>query len=354
MPNQFSVIPNFNRFLILSALVLVLLAAAPLWAGRAELRLLGEIFTLLSLAVLWNLLAGYAGLLSVGQQTFVGIGGYALFAATTFLGISPFLAIPLSMLSAVLAAAAFAPLLFRLEGAYFAIGTWVVAESVFLVFGMIPALGAGAGTSLPAAVVKSIASEKTLREFVIYWLILGLSALTLFGAYGLLRSKAGLALTAIRDNALAASSLGIDIWRTKFLTYLAVAGLTGGIGSVIFLQKLRISPQSAFSLNDWTVTIIFIVVIGGIGRLEGALIGTAIYFLLREFLAELGPTYMIVLGLVAIAVMVVSRRGLWGLAEKRWGWTLFPTERLPQEVSPDESLRQSEPLARPEAGAARN
>jgi branched-chain amino acid transport system permease protein len=330
MPSQLSSIPNIKRFILVSAVVLVILAAAPLWGSRAELRLIGEILTLLSLAVLWNLLAGYAGLLSVGQQTFVGIGGYTLFIATTLLGISPFIAIPLSMLAAVLAAAVFAPLLFRLEGAHFAIGTWVVAESVFLVFGMIPALGAGAGTSLPASVVKSIADEKLLREFIIYWLTLGLGTLTLFGAYGLLRSKAGLALTAIRDNPLAASSLGIDIWRMKFLTYLAVAGLTGGVGSVIFLQKLRISPQSAFSLNDWTVTIIFIVVIGGIGRLEGALIGTAVYFLLREFLAELGPTYMIVLGLVAISVMVVSRRGLWGLAERRWGWSLFPTERLPQ------------------------
>ncbi len=239
----------------------------------------------------------------------------------------------------------------RLDGAYFAIGTWVVAESVFLIFGMISALGAGAGTSLPAAVVKSIAGEKVLREFIIYWLTLGLGILTLFGAYGLLRSKAGLALTAIRDNALAASSLGIDIWRMKFLTYLAVAGLTGGIGSVIFLQKLRISPQSAFSLNDWTVTIIFIVVIGGIGRLEGALIGTAVYFLLREFLAELGPTYMIVLGFVAISVMLVSRRGIWGLVEARWGWSLFPTERLPQELPPEDAGQLSEPAPGRQAGA---
>lgn len=338
MRNPISTASGRHRFLAISVLAVLLLAAAPFWAGRAELRLIGEIYTLLSLAILWNLLAGYAGLLSVGQQAFVGIGGYTLFIATTLAGLSPYIAIPLSMAASALAAAFFAPLLFRLDGAYFAIGTWVAAESAFLIFGMIPALGAGAGTSLPTSVVKSIAAEKTLREFIIYWLTLGFGGLTLFGAYGMLRSKAGLALTAIRDNPMAAASLGIGIWRAKFLTYIVVAAMTGGIGAVIFLQKLRISPQSAFSLNDWTVTIIFIVVIGGIGRLEGALVGTAIYFLLREFLAELGPVYLIVLGIVAIGVMLISRRGLWGLAERRFGWSLFPTERQPQDTADTDSL----------------
>ena len=192
---------------------------------------------------------------------------------------------------------------------------------------MIGVLGGGSGMSLPVSVVKSVADGRDVREFIIYWLTLGLGAATLFGAYGLLRSKTGLALMALRDNSLAAASLGIDIWRTKFWTYILEAAMTGGIGAVIFLQKLRISPPSGFSLNDWTVVVIFIVVIGGIGRLEGALVGTAIYFVLRETLADLGPTYLIVLGLVAIIVMVFSRKGIWGLLENKFGWSIFATER---------------------------
>ncbi|CDZ45662.1 ABC transporter permease subunit [Neorhizobium galegae] len=134
---------------------------------------------------------------------------------------------------------------------------------------------------------------------------------------------------AMRDNKLAAASLGIDIWRTRFVTYVIVATMSGGLGAVIFLQKLRISPNAAFSLNDWTVMVIFAVVIGGIGRLEGALIGAILYFLLREMIADLGAIYLIVLGSLAIVVTLFSRGGLWGFVETRFGWSLMPTERDP-------------------------
>lgn len=324
----FMIPTDLRRFTLVSAVVVILVACAPLWAGGAGLRLTGEFITILSLAILWNLLAGYAGLLSIGQQAFVGLGGYALFIATGA-GLSPYVAILVAPLAAALLAAIFAPLLFRLEGAYFAIGTWVAAETVLLAFTQIPSLGGGAGMSLPAQVVKSIADQKATREFAIYWVTAGIGAATLLGTFALLRSRAGLALTAIRDNPLAAASLGINIWRTKFLTYVVVAAATGAIGAVISLQKLRISPSSAFSLNDWTVTIVFIVVIGGIGRLEGAVLGTLIYFVLRELLSDFGAGYMIVLGAVAIIVMLFSKKGLWHLLETRFGWTLFPTIRHP-------------------------
>ena len=307
--------------------VAILLGSAPWWAGRADLRLIGEFMSFLALAVLWNLLAGYAGLMSVGQQAFVGIGGYVLFIGVIWLGLPPLAAIPLAVLAAGLAGAIFAPLLFRLEGAYFAIGTWVAAETVSLAFAAIPSLGAGGGMSLPVAAVRSIADSRDGREAVIYWLLLGLGLGTLAGAYALIRSKPGLALMALRDNALGAGSVGVDIWRARFWTYVGVAAATGGIGAVIFLQKLRISPVSAFSLTDWTVIVIFIVVIGGIGRLEGAIIGTLAYFILRELLVDYGAIYMIVLGLAAIAVMTVSRAGIWGALEQRFGLSLLPTRR---------------------------
>lgn len=316
------------RWLAAAALVLAV-ATAPYWAGRAELRLFGEFLSFLALAVLWNLLAGYAGLLSVGQQAFVGLGGYVFFVLCGQYGLSPYLAIPLSITASATLAALFAPLLFRLDGAYFAVGTWVAAETVMLVFAMIPSLGGGAGMSLPGGAVKSIAAGKELREAIIFWLVAGLSLATLFGVFALLRSRAGLALTAVRDNGLAAASLGIDIWRTRLVTYVLVAGMTGGIGAVVFLQKLRISPSSAFSLNDWSVLVIFAVVIGGIGKLEGAIVGTVVFFLLREMLADLGAVYLIVLGALAIITMSFARKGIWGFVEARTGWSMLPTERKP-------------------------
>lgn len=242
-------------------------------------------------------------------------------------GISPYLAIPLAIIASGALAAVFAPLLFRLDGAYFAVGTWVAAETVMLIFTMIPATGGGAGMSLPAGAVKAIAADKELRETVIFWLVAGLSLTTLFGVFALLRSRAGLALMAVRDNGLAAASLGIDIWRTRLLTYVLVGGMAGGLGAVIFLQKLRISPSAAFSLNDWSVMVIFAVVIGGIGKLEGAIIGTVIYFVLREMLADLGALYLVILGVLAILTMLFARKGLWGVVDSRCNWSLLPTER---------------------------
>jgi len=130
---------------VLAAILLVVLAAAPWWAGRADLRLLGEVYSFVALASLWNLLAGYAGLVSVGQHAFVGLGGYMLFALAMFFGVPPLAAIPLAGVIGVLIAIPLGPLLFRLRGAYFAIGTWVAAEVFRLGFAQVGALAVARG-----------------------------------------------------------------------------------------------------------------------------------------------------------------------------------------------------------------
>jgi len=316
--------PTSRAAALLGLLVIVALAAAPIWTGRAELRLLGKIFLYLSLATLWSLLAGYAGLASVGQQAYVGLGGYVLFALTMLAGVHPLVALALAAVIGALVAMPVAVLIFRLRGAYFAIGTWMVAEVFRLTFAQVSALGGGSGTSLSPAVVRSLAEGRDAREWLSYWLALGLALAVIAAAFWLLRSRRGLALTAIRDNELAARSLGIDIWRTKFVTYVIVGGLTSLTGALIFLQKLRISPEAAFSVNYWTVFVIFMVVIGGIGTLEGPIVGAVVFFLLRETLAELGTIYLIVFGGVAIAIMLVAPQGLWGLIRDRTGLRLFP------------------------------
>src|SRR5690606_30625475 len=128
------------------------------------------------------------------------------------------------------------------------------------------------------------------------------------------------ALTAIRDNELAARSNGIDVARIKLIVYVLTACGTAMVGALIFLQKLRISPDTAFSLNDWTAFVIFIVVIGGIGRLEGPIIGTVVFFALREAFADLGTIYLLMLGAVAIVIMLKAPKGIWGLVADRFGW----------------------------------
>jgi branched-chain amino acid transport system permease protein len=308
-------------------LAFVALAAAPWWAERADLRLLAEIYAYVALASLWNLLAGYAGLVSVGQQAFVGLGAYLLFGLAMLGGVHPLAAIPLAGIAAAIIAIPVAALIFRLRGHYFAIGTWVIAEIFRLLAAQTTALDGGSGTSLPAAVIISIAESRQMREFVIYWIALAQVAVILFGIVWLLRSRYGLALTAIRDNELGARSNGVDVARIKYCVYVAVAFGTAMVGALIFLQKIRISPDTAFSVNDWTAFVIFITVIGGIGRIEGPIIGTVIFFLLRQTLADLGAIYLLILGVVAIAVMLWAPKGLWGLLADRFGWQVFPLQR---------------------------
>ena len=314
--------------LALFAVALVALAAAPFWGGRDDLRLLSEIYTYVALASLWNLLAGYAGLVSVGQQAYVGLGGYVLFAldhpGRRSIRSSPCRSRAQSRPWSRCRSPA---LIFRLRGHYFAIGTWVVAEVFRLIASQVSALGGGSGISLPAGIVTSMAPSRQMREFLIYWVALALVVVVLGAIVLLLRSRYGLALTAIRDNELAARSNGVDVTRTKLVVYVLTALGTAMIGALIFLQKLRISPDTAFSVNDWTAFVIFITVIGGIGRVEGPIIGTIVFFLLRQTLADLGSLYLLMLGAVAIAVMLFAPKGIWGFVADRFGWQLLPLER---------------------------
>jgi branched-chain amino acid transport system permease protein len=324
--------------LILAVLAILVLFALPAFASRVLLQELFYVFTMLALAQSWNLLAGSAGLISVGQQAFVGMGAYALFAFTVVVGLDPVPAIVLAGFVAGLVAIPSALIVFRLRGAYFAIGTWVVAEVCRLILAQVKQLGGGTGTSLPPEVAGSMVGldfvrnlfavrGPAARDILAYWTALVLAIGTFVLVYKLLRSRHGLALSAIGDSEAAAESTGVDVFRTKFLIYVATAVAAGMVGALIFLQKARISPDAAFSLIDWTAYVIFIVVIGGIGTMEGPIIGVAIFYLLQYYLAALGSWYLILLGGLAILLMLFAPSGVWGVISHAFGISVFPVRR---------------------------
>jgi len=324
--------------LILAVPGILLLVALPAFASRVLLQELFYVFTMLALAQLWSLLAGSAGLISVGQQAFVGMGAYALFAFTVVADLDPVLSIVLAGVIAGLVAIPAALIVFRLRGAYFAIGTWVVAEVCRLILAQVKQLGGGTGTSLPPDVASSMAGldyvrdlfavrGPAARDIMTYWLALALAVGTFVLVYRLLRSRHGLALSAVGDSEAAAESTGVDVFRTKFLIYVLTAGATGMVGALIFLQKARISPDAAFSLIDWTAYVIFIVVIGGIGTMEGPIVGVVIFYLLQYYLAALGSWYLIFLGALAIIIMLFAPAGVWGVISRFFDITLFPVRR---------------------------
>lgn len=309
--------------LVLAIVLVIATLSAPWWADRATQRLLTEFLYTLALAQLWNLLAGYGGLLSVGQQAYIGIGGYCLVVLGLQAGINPFLVVPLAGLVTAVIAVPTAAILFRLRGAYFAVGTWVIAEVFRLLVANNASVGGGSGTSITRTVTGI---PMWWRESLTLWIALALGAGTTLAVYLLLRSRYGLALTAVRDSEPAAESLGISVARVKWLVYIAAAAGCGMIGALIFITKLRISPEAAFSM-DWTAMMFFVVIIGGIGTIEGPIIGAVIYFLLREYLSDYGSGYLIVLGMVAVGVMLWFPKGLWGLVATRFDLHLFPVQR---------------------------
>ena len=323
----------------IAAILLVIAGLAlPAVISRGIIQDLFFILTMLTLAQVWNLLAGYGGLVSVGQQAFVGIGAYAMFAGVILLGWNPIWAIPLGGLAALVLAVPTAFFAFRLQGAYFAIGTWVMAEVTRLLVAQWKTLGGGTGTSLPREATSAIIGtdwiralfgvrEAAARDILAYWLALILVVAVTGGIYWLLRSRLGLALAAVRDNVEAARSVGVDSGRLKWAVFLIAAAATGLTGALIFLQTARISPDAAFAVTDWTAYVIFIVVIGGIGTIEGPILGVLVFFALRSALADYGSWYLMTLGIIAIAVMLFAPKGLWGLISSRSGLHLFPVRR---------------------------
>ncbi len=196
-----------SRAALVAAVLLVLVAATlPWWApeGSASswMRDFVEIACYFIFAMMWNLLAGYGGMVSIGQQAFFGFGGYVMLILGNFAGLNPFVAVPLGALATAAIAVPVSFVAFRLQGGYFAIGTWVIAEVFRLSFANVSAVGGGSGTSLTA--LRGI--ERATRETATYWMALTCVVASIALVYLFLRSKRGLALLAIRDNEIAAET----------------------------------------------------------------------------------------------------------------------------------------------------
>jgi branched-chain amino acid transport system permease protein len=296
----------------------VVLAFMPEIVSSADTTLLVNFFVLLTMAVMWNLLAGYAGMVSIGQQAFVGLGAYGVLVLAIN-GFNPVAAIPIAAIVCAVIALPVSLLLFRLAGGYFAIATWVVADTAQLVISSITSLGGGTGHPVPGL---SSMSPQTFANTT-YWAALAVAVVSLGLAYVLLRSPLGLLMAAVRDDEVSARSAGARVMATRRIVYVVAALGCGAAGAILAVSQLQVQPSSIFSVQ-WAVEMIFVSMIGGMGTLEGPIVGTVIFFVLQQNLSQDGAWYLIIFGAVAVVVAIWTPRGLWGAVRQRTGVELFP------------------------------
>lgn len=296
-----------------AAVVLLVLALLPGLASGIVIDKLTTLFIYVLLAVMWNLLAGYAGLVSVGQQAFFGIGGY-LALRLVDAGVTPYLALFMGALGAGLVAVPISTFALRLKGGEFAIGTWVIAEVLRIVVMFDPLVQGETGTSLLAL----NALDPHLRRNFTYWLGLGSMALVLGATWWLLRSRIGVAAQAIRDDEQAAASIGIEVMRIKQIIFVLAAFGCALAGTIWLASAITFLPRTNFGVQ-WTVFMLFMVLVGGLKTFEGPIIGAVIFFLLQEIFGELGVWYLSGLGVIAVGFALYLPNGLWGAWRQRMG-----------------------------------
>lgn len=296
----------------------VIAAIAPFWLGPGAMDRLTILFVYIILAVMWNALAGYAGLVSVGQQLFVGLGAYFTIKLADW-GVNPFVGmVGAAIIVGVIAIPLSFPML-RLRGGEFAIGMWVVSEMAHLLVNLDPLVRGETGTSL----ISLNAFDAPLRRNLIYWLALAALLVLLGGLFMLLRSRVGAAIQAIRDNEEAAASVGVRVTSTKRMIFIFTAVGVAMAGALWLATALTFQPKAYFSVQ-WTAYMIFMVLVGGIGTFEGAILGAVIFFAIETWFGATGVWYLVGLGATALIFALLLPRGIWGEIERRTGLRLLP------------------------------
>jgi branched-chain amino acid transport system permease protein len=289
-----------------AAVVLVLLPL--LGVEQTWLLYLFRFFVYLAIANMWNLLAGYSGLLALCPAAFIGLAGYTM-TILTWVNVPFYIGIFAGALVAALFALLISVPVFRMSGIYFAIGTLVVPEILRLIFLRWRPVGGDFVGGGAGYMVKGV-SGLNLSET--YWLALAVGLVSIVVMGLILRAKFGLGLAAIRDNPSSAASSGINVFGMKLYSFIIAAFVMGLAGAVFYVKEGYIEPNSAFSI-DWLMIALLATVIGGIGIELGPFVGTIIVVVLQFQLARLGGISQLIQGIILIIVMLAAPQGIVGL-----------------------------------------
>jgi len=329
---------------VAAGVILVILALAPLVFDANVVDNLTTLFIYLILSVMWNALAGYAGLVSVGQQAFFGLGAYFTIQLS-YHGVSVYPALLLGALVAGILSLPISVLMLRLRSGEFAIGMWVVAELAHLLVALDPLINGETGVSLIGLNAYGADDRRAFN----YWMALAAMVVLLAAVFVLLRGRLGASVQAIRDDEDAAESVGVRVLAGKRTIFFLAAFGCALAGSLWLATSISFQPRTYFGIQ-WTAYMIFMVLVGGLGTFEGPILGGIIFFLIEYFFGATGVWYLVGLGGAAIVFALFLPRGLWGTVEEKFGIRLLPVGyrlRMLGSKGPDAGLAAAQDGQKP-------
>ena len=302
--------------LIVIAVIIVALLLLPFWGrifGQGYdyiIFIVGLMGIYITLGQMWNLLAGYSGLVSLGLQMFIGVGAYVLALVANYWHVPLVLGLFMGGVVAMVIGVGLSYLLLRMRGMYFAIASWMFAQAAVLVIVLFPIFGKGLGLFITPA--RQLDNTQKYYFSIVMFIVVTIVFVIL------LRSKLGLGLLAIRDNDTASQTSGVPLFRSKLICMMISSFITGVAGGVYYISQVWVQPLKAFDIS-WTVAVVFIVVIGGV-----------IYVFLSQYLAtlsQIGSLNMVILGVIAVAVILAAPKGIVGTLQNRFGFEIISVRR---------------------------
>jgi len=299
---------RYLPFILLVALAILLVLLPVIGAPQTWVLYLFYFFVFLTAANMWNLLAGYSGLLALCPAAFIGLGGYIM-TILTWLGIPFYVGVIVGGIASAIFAMVISLSVFRMKGIYFAIGTLVVPAILRLVFLRWRPVGGnlqGGGAGYMVKGVSGIPAE------VSYWIALAACLASVITIAIILRSKFGYGLAAVRDNDVSAASSGINVYTLKLSSFIIAAFLMGVAGAIFYAYQGYIEPNDAFDIS-WLMIVLLATVIGGKGLEWGPVVGTVIVVFLQFQLARYAGISLLIQGLILVVIMLVAPEGIMGL-----------------------------------------
>jgi branched-chain amino acid transport system permease protein len=288
------------------ALALLALAALlPALASSEYVLLAASMIVTALVAVSFNLLFGYTGMLSFGQAAFYGLGAYASALLTNEAGLSFPVALGAAVVVAVVAAAASGAVLVRMEGVAFVMLTF--ALSALLEFGAehTPRL-AGGDSGLIASLPEGLNVVVDVNG--VYYAMLGVATAVLAGVFVFVRSRAGLIVRGIREDALRARTLGVEVERRRLGVFVLAGGVAAVGGGLSVLSSQIVYPD----VFDWRISAnaLIVTLLGGVGTFSGPVVGAVGLGLIDFYVGRLTTDTLLVEGLVLLAVILLAPRGI--------------------------------------------